>query len=185
MPFRRLLIGELRTYRIGKGGTALTCIAFRIFNFMVVMVTPPAFDSIGYNTYTVFACINAFMVPCVFFFYPEVRLPTPYTLTIHTSANHRLPTQTAGRSLEEMDEIFHDVSGFKGAFTVVKVAHDKPRRYGKNGELLINYDDTEEARRVSMRRNSSIAGQGMGQPGPPKFDGEGVDHEEEKSRSSD
>jgi hypothetical protein len=89
--------------------------------------------------------INAFMVPCVYFFFPE----------------------TAYRSLEEMDEvrlttielpwkpplifgqIFHKVHGWKGAFTVVKVARDMPHRYGKNGELLIAYDETEEARDVS------------------------------------
>lgn len=81
-----------------------------------------------------------------------------------------------------MDEIFHDVSGFKGAFSVIKVANTKPRRYGKNGELLINYEDTEEARRVSMRRNSSIAAQGM--PQPAKIEEGAVEHEEEKSNGS-
>lgn len=61
-----------------------------------------------------------------------------------------------------MDEIFHQVHGFKGAFTVVKVAREMPRRYGKKGELLINYDETAEARRVSERRRSSIAAQDVG-----------------------
>lgn len=98
------------------------------------MVTPVAFANIQYNTYTVFAIINAFMVPCVYFFFPE----------------------TAYRSLEEMDEIFHKVHGWQGAFTVVKVARDKPRRYGKRGELLIPYEDTEEAREVEHRRRSSV-----------------------------
>ncbi|KAL1590275.1 hypothetical protein WHR41_01384 [Cladosporium halotolerans] len=106
---------------------------------MVVMVCPVAFESIGYKTYIVFAVINAFMVPSVYFFYPE----------------------TAGRSLEEMDEIFHRVSGFKGAFDVVKVAREMPRRYGKHGELLISYNETEEARQVGERRRSSVAGQGV------------------------
>lgn len=63
----------------------------------------------------------------------------------------------AGRSLEEMDEIFHDVSGAKGAFDVVHVAKHKPRRYGKKGELLIAYDDTPEAQNA-QRRRSSVAG---------------------------
>ena len=36
------------------------------------MICPPAFASIGNHTYTVFACINAAIVPCVYFFYPEV-----------------------------------------------------------------------------------------------------------------
>lgn len=61
-----------------------------------------------------------------------------------------------------MDEIFHQVHGFKGIFDVVKVAREMPRRYGKNGELLINYDETAEARRVSKRRRSSVAAQDVG-----------------------
>ena len=126
---------------------------------MVVMVTPPAFASIGYNTYTVFACINAFMVPCVYFFYPE----------------------TAGRSLEEMDEIFQDVSGFKGAFDIVKVSLTKPRRFGKNGELLIDYADTERARSLAERRRSSIAAQGLPEQ---KYEGGDPQHREDKSDSS-
>jgi len=96
---------------------------------MVVMVTPPAFANIGYKTYIVFAVINAFMFPCVYFFYPE----------------------TAYRSLEEMDEIFHNTTS---VFDVVKVAKKTPRRYGKKGEILIRYDDTEEYADAQRRRSS-------------------------------
>lgn len=103
---------------------------------MVVMVTPVAFANISYNTYSVFAVINAFMVPCVYFFFPE----------------------TAYRSLEEMDEIFHKLHGWQGAFSVVRVAKQQPRRYGKKGELLIAYDDTEEARDIERRRRSVVSG---------------------------
>jgi len=93
---------------------------------MVVMITPVAFSSIGYQTYIIFAVINAFIVPCVYFFYPE----------------------TAYRSLEEMDAIFQKTTNI---FNVVQRARDEPRRYGKNGELLINYAETEEhARRSSV-----------------------------------
>ncbi|ORY07147.1 and other transporter-domain-containing protein [Clohesyomyces aquaticus] len=100
--------------------------------FMVVMVTPVAFANIGYRTYIIFATINAFMVPCVYFFFPE----------------------TAYRSLEEMDEIFHKATG---PFDVVKVAFEVPHRFGKKGELLIDYDETEEAQMYAERRRSSIA----------------------------
>jgi hypothetical protein len=89
------------------------------------MITPISFNDIGHWTYLIFAVINAIIVPVVYFFYPE----------------------TAYRSLEEMDAIFHKVKGASGWFSVVKVAKDEPRRYGKNGELLINYDDTEEKSR--------------------------------------
>jgi hypothetical protein len=50
-----------------------------------------------------------------------------------------------------MDEIFHNVSGLKGALTVVKVAREMPRRYGKKGELLIAYEETETGRRKSVK----------------------------------
>ena len=92
---------------------------------MVVMVTPVAFANIGYKTYIIFAVINTFMVPSVWFFFPE----------------------TAYRSLEEMDEIFHKTTG---PFDVVSIARDMPN-------LLVNYDDTEEARVVAERRRSSVA----------------------------
>lgn len=97
------------------------------------MVTPPAFDNIGYQTYIIFAVINAFMVPCVYFFYPE----------------------TAYRSLEEMDEIFQECHGFKGAFDVVKIAKEKPQRYDKHGALLINYDESDY-----HRRHAGVTGAG-------------------------
>jgi len=72
------------------------------------------------------------MFPCVYFFYPE----------------------TAYRSLEEMDEIFHKTTN---PFNVVKIAHEMPHRFGKNGELLIDYEDTEEyAARTEERRRSSV-----------------------------
>lgn len=122
------------------------------------MVTPVAFASIGYKvssafgnlpsltnplkTYVVFAVINAFMVPCVYFFFPE----------------------TAYRSLEEMDEIFQDVHGIRGAFDVVKVAREKPHRFGKRGELLIGYDETD-----TSRRRSSVASGLARRPGEKTY----------------
>ncbi|PGH15291.1 hypothetical protein AJ79_02456 [Helicocarpus griseus UAMH5409] len=116
---------EIVPLRIRAPANALSTSANWAFNFMVVMVTPVSFTSIKYKTYIIFAVINAFIVPVVYFFYPE----------------------TAYRSLEEMDTIFHNT---KSIFDVVKVAKDTPRRYGKNGEVLINYDETEEhQRRIS------------------------------------
>ena len=91
-----------------------------------------------YKTYVIFAVINAFIVPTVYFFYPE----------------------TAYRSLEEMDAIFRKTSatygnGFLSWIKVVKVAREEPRRYGKKGELLIKYEETEEFRE---RRESVLSG---------------------------
>ncbi|KAF8859442.1 major facilitator superfamily transporter monosaccharide [Acephala macrosclerotiorum] len=105
--------------RIRAPADALSTSGDWLFNFIVVMITPVAFNNIKYKTYIIFAVINAFIFPVVYFFYPE----------------------TAYRSLEEMDSIFQKT---KSIFTVVKRAKEEPRRYGKNGELLINYEETEE-----------------------------------------
>jgi len=110
---------EIVPLGIRAPANALSTSANWIFNFMVVMVTPVSFSSIGYKTYIIFAVINAFIVPVVYFFYPE----------------------TAYRSLEEMDAIFHKT---KDWFSVVSIAKREPRRYGKHGELLINYEETDE-----------------------------------------
>ncbi|EKG12331.1 Sugar/inositol transporter [Macrophomina phaseolina MS6] len=129
---------EIVPLRIRAPANALSTSANWAFNFMVVMITPVAFSSIGYQTYIIFAVINAFIVPVTYWFYPE----------------------TAYRSLEEMDTIFHKTTSI---FDVVRVAREEPRRYGKNGELLINYDDTEEAAaHAEGRRRSSAAAQGSG-----------------------
>lgn len=46
-----------------------------------------------------------------------------------------------------MDEIFQEAHGLRGTLDVVSIARNKPRRYGKNGELLIDYDETEYHRK--------------------------------------
>ncbi|KAI9806713.1 MAG: hypothetical protein M1825_006170 [Sarcosagium campestre] len=116
---------EIVPLRIRAPANALSTSANWAFNFMVVMITPVAFSSIKYKTYIIFAVINAFIFPVVWFFYPE----------------------TAYRSLEEMDAIFRKSTGW---LNVVKVAREEPKRYGKKGELLINYEETEEhARRLA------------------------------------
>merc|ERR1712000_387773 len=106
---------EIVPLKIRAPANALATSGNWLFNFMVVMITPVAFDSIGYKTYVIFAVINAFIFP-----------------------------ETAYRSLEEMDNIFMKT---KSILTTVKQARDEPRRFDKNGELLIKYEETDEHRR--------------------------------------
>ncbi|KAL8689282.1 MAG: hypothetical protein Q9218_005014 [Villophora microphyllina] len=134
---------EIVPLRIRAPANAFSTTANWIFNFMVVMITPVSFASIKYKTYIIFAVINAFIFPVVYFFYPE----------------------TAYRSLEEMDSIFRKC---RSVFTVVKIAREEPQRYGKNGELLIQYEETEEHR----QRQASVAGS----KGMEKFKREVVEH---------
>ena len=75
---------------------------------------------------------NAFIIPVVYFFYPE----------------------TAYRSLEEIDTIFRKTKGWLDA---VATARNEPLRYGKNGELLIDYEQTEEH---AVRSHSMASGAG-------------------------
>jgi hypothetical protein len=62
---------EIVPLRIRAPANGLSTSANWIFNFLVVMITPVAFSSIGYQTYIIFAVINLFIIPIVYFFYPE------------------------------------------------------------------------------------------------------------------
>jgi sugar porter (SP) family MFS transporter len=75
---------EIVGLEIRAPANALSTSSNWIFNFVVVMVTGPSFNNISWGTYIVFAALNAFIIPIVYFFFPE----------------------TAGRSLEDMDVVF-------------------------------------------------------------------------------
>lgn len=70
-------------------------------NFVVVMITPVAIDTIGWKFYLVFACVGFCIPITVFFFYPE----------------------TMGRNLEEIDLMFKDSPSIWGT---VKFARTRP-----------------------------------------------------------
>ncbi|KAL2869560.1 general substrate transporter [Aspergillus lucknowensis] len=101
---------EIVPLRIRAPTNALSTSANWIFNFMVVMITPVSFANIGYKTYIIFAVINAFIFPTVYFFFPETRY----------------------RSLEEMDAIFKKSTNI---FNAVTYSIKEPYRYDKHGEL--------------------------------------------------
>ena len=57
-----------------------------------------------------------------------------------------------------MDSIFRKTHGAAGWVSVVKVAHDEPHRYGKDGRILIAYEETGEH---AQRQASVISGTDM------------------------
>jgi hypothetical protein len=65
-------------------GAALGAATNWILNFMVVEVTPIGIQNLGWRFYIIWIVLNAVIIPTVYLFYPE----------------------TAGRSLEDMDEYF-------------------------------------------------------------------------------
>ncbi|KAM5349049.1 hypothetical protein ACJ41O_008872 [Fusarium nematophilum] len=75
---------EITNLRIRIQANALSTCSNWLSNFLIVMITPPAFANLGYRTYAMFAVFNAAIIPCVWLFFPEPK----------------------GRSLEELDIIF-------------------------------------------------------------------------------
>ncbi|KAJ5826736.1 hypothetical protein N7447_003499 [Penicillium robsamsonii] len=103
-----------------------------VLNFMVVMIAPVAFNSIGIYTYVIFAVMNGLMLFVVYFLYPE----------------------TANRSLEEIDEIFENSNPWT-PWDVVSIAHGLPIMHG-------NVNDAESRSAVKQymgeKENDSYAG---------------------------
>lgn len=78
---------------------------------MVVMVTPVAFNNIGWRTYIIFAIFNAAAVPMMYFCYPESK----------------------DRSLEEVDLIFRNSKNLRQA---VKLSFAMEKHYDRKGNLV-------------------------------------------------
>ncbi|GAA5979691.1 hypothetical protein JCM11641_004055 [Rhodosporidiobolus odoratus] len=77
---------EIMPLATRAAGASLSSMSNWIFNFIVVMVTPPAIEGIGAKYYIVYAVLNALLVPMLYCLYPE----------------------TARLSLEEIDGLFED-----------------------------------------------------------------------------
>ncbi|CAI7660981.1 unnamed protein product [Penicillium discolor] len=65
---------------------------------LIAEVTPIAFNAIGWKYFLIFACLNFAMIPVIYLFYPE----------------------TAGLSLEDIDEVFIMSTGWLDAVRVAK-----------------------------------------------------------------
>ncbi|KAB8296733.1 hypothetical protein EYC80_002153 [Monilinia laxa] len=75
---------EILPLKIRAKGASLAAAADFLGNFLVVEITPPALENIGYKTYIIFAVFNVMNAVIVWCFYPE----------------------TAGQTLESMDRLF-------------------------------------------------------------------------------
>ncbi|KAJ9626720.1 hypothetical protein H2204_009990 [Knufia peltigerae] len=102
---------EITPLRIRAPANALSTSANWICNFMVVMITPVAFNNIGWRTYLIFAVFNSAALPIMYFCYPE----------------------TKGRSLEEVDLIFRDSKNLRQA---VKLSFTMEMHYDSKGDMI-------------------------------------------------
>jgi MFS family permease len=80
---------------------------------LIAEVTPIAFDAIGWNYFVVFACLNAAMLPVIYLFFPE----------------------TAGLSLEDIDEVFILSTGWLDPVRVAKRLPNKSNGPIPQGDL--------------------------------------------------
>ncbi|WFD32791.1 hypothetical protein MSPP1_003842 [Malassezia sp. CBS 17886] len=77
---------EITPIRIRAPASALSTCTNWIWNFTVVMISPPAFKNLKNHTFTMFGAFNIMFIPFVYMFFPE----------------------TKRRGLEEMDLFFED-----------------------------------------------------------------------------
>ncbi|CAE6529504.1 unnamed protein product [Rhizoctonia solani] len=117
---------EITPLRIRQPANALSTASNWAFNFMVVMVTGPSFQSIGYHTYTVFACLNAFIIPVVYFYFPE----------------------TSGKSLEDMDVVFAQAYNEGVSPVTVSLRKDLPAAGSPEADEILGF-------RIRQRKNGS------------------------------
>lgn len=75
---------EINPLATRTNANAVSTINNWLFNFAIVMATPPLLTSISWGTFLLFGCLNVGFIPIIYVFYPE----------------------TAGRTLEEIDVIF-------------------------------------------------------------------------------
>ncbi|KAJ0331755.1 hypothetical protein COL5a_002423 [Colletotrichum fioriniae] len=92
---------EVAPLRLRMAMSSISTANHWLFNFLVIMVTPVALNTIGWRYYIVYAVIAAAMPVTVYFFFPE----------------------TTGRNLEEIDLLFRESPSW---MATVKYAKTRP-----------------------------------------------------------
>lgn len=91
---------------------------------MVVEITPIGIDSLGWRFYIIWTIFNASFVPTVYFLYPE----------------------TAGRTLEDIDQLFrenHDILVFRNPEAVSSA---RPLKYIQRDADLCAVNESDDVR---------------------------------------
>ncbi|KAK1140133.1 hypothetical protein N8T08_010610 [Aspergillus melleus] len=114
LPLPWLYPAELSPIKTRAKANAVSTCSNWLFNFAVVMWTPPMIASINWGTYLFFAALNGLFIPVVWFFYPE----------------------TANRSLEEIDIIF--AKGYTESISYVTAAQQLPKLSDEEIEAKAN-----------------------------------------------
>ncbi|KAG9098814.1 hypothetical protein FRC06_005954, partial [Ceratobasidium sp. 370] len=128
---------EITPLRIRQPANALSTASNWAFNFMVVMVTGPAFQSIGYHTYTMFACLNAFIIPIVYFFFPETAGKSLEGMSTVKDTAHII---TDDWLLLDMDVIFAQAYNEGVSPVTVSLRKDLPLAGSAEADEILGYE---------------------------------------------
>ncbi|KAJ6031599.1 hypothetical protein N7540_002331 [Penicillium herquei] len=140
---------EILPLKFRAKGASLAAAACFVGNFLVVEITPPALDNIGYKTYIIFAVLNLVQAAISWALYPETTL---------------IP-------LEQIDKLFISEGVEKQAkkgiyklqYSVVKTADDvfheiwRQRKMGNNVELALNDDSDAISSKNTHFRDAKLS----------------------------
>lgn len=73
---------------------------------MIVQITPPAINNIGWRTYIIFAVLNTLWLPIIYFFFPETK-----GWSERCEASWILANNLSGLELEDVDRLFKKDDG--------------------------------------------------------------------------
>ncbi|KAH1350335.1 hypothetical protein KXV22_005759 [Aspergillus fumigatus] len=102
---------EVAPVRLRVAMSSISTANHWLWNFVVVMVTPIALDTIGYQYYVMYAVLSACIPLLVYFFYPE----------------------TMNRNLELMNHVFRDASS---PWKIVSMANHLPQGEVTEADLM-------------------------------------------------
>ncbi|PWN45582.1 general substrate transporter [Ceraceosorus guamensis] len=129
---------EITPLSIRAAANGVSTSANWLFNFLVVLITPIAFDSIAYKTYLIFMCTNFAIFVTTFLIFPE----------------------TKSRSLEEMDAIFAK-SSYINPYDVVLQEQKTARRYDEHGRPVALDSILAEAGQVNESAEKKYGNQDL------------------------
>jgi len=109
---------EVAPMRLRVAMSAVSTANHWLWNFVVVMITPVALDTIGYKYYIVYAVISACIPVSVYFFYPE----------------------TMNRNLEALNHVFRDAPT---AWDIVSMARNLPQGEAAEVDVWMRAEEKE------------------------------------------
>lgn len=147
---------EVTPIRIRAPAVALSTCTNWIWNFTVVMISPPAFKNLRNHTFTMFGAFNMMFIPFVYAFFPETKQRGLEEMDLFFADAHRdgfwnasrfmttatyLSLTTPHLSAEELDEIINERDDINGDGGAAKEAGEGENgETGENGASPPSYD---------------------------------------------